>query len=110
MPPAKNNWKSSYVTWGVLLAVLGAAATVVTLTRRGEQEIRSIAAEGMQRHVDKDIDRAHKALPARYVKKRELNGAMYQIKIELKEIRSLQETLLQRINWLHRRNRGRRPR
>jgi hypothetical protein len=106
------HWKSSYVTWGVLFAALGAAATVVILTRRGEQEVRNIAAEGMQRHTDRDIDQAHKALPQRYVKKRELNGALYQIKIELKEIKSGQETLLQRINWLHRRERrrGGRPR
>jgi len=85
------------ITWGVAVVVVGAAVSLVTLTHRGEQEIRQVARAEVGHHRDRAIDRAHPELPRRYVTRRELNAQLHKIDKRLLRIEQQQTMILERL-------------
>ena len=107
-----GNWKSIPLTAGVAVALVGGAVALLSWASKGEMTVKNFAAEAVQHHVDKDVDRAHPDLPGRYVQKRELKDAMHSVDRRLLNIETSQKVIIEKLDqaderrYTHRRTRG----
>jgi hypothetical protein len=61
-----QRFKSTPVTIGLLVVLLGTVGTIGGLTLRGQSAARDLAVEVVQAHTQADVDRAHPDLTKRY--------------------------------------------
>jgi hypothetical protein len=100
---AGNNWKTTPITLGLLIAMLAGTFFIVRATRSGEEEIKTITKEVLVHHCEKDVDVAHPGISSRYAKKQEIREAVYQVNERLGRIEVVQQQILKRIDRAHRR-------
>jgi hypothetical protein len=88
--------KGTVITVGSLALIAGAVGAAFAI----DSQVSNKAQAEVQRHCDRDIDRAHSDLPRRYVTKSELKDAMHNVDTRLTGIeKTLQDKLPNLKRW-----------